>query len=76
MSKSYRRVKHATADAVEDPDIGSDGCAEGGGDVEQAVRRECSRWVVGVVGDDGGLGSEEGEEEEHECSAELAQYDN
>ncbi|KAI6769500.1 hypothetical protein HG530_004129 [Fusarium avenaceum] len=68
-------VKHATANTVKDPDIDSEGSSEGSSNVHETEGLKSGRRVGGIVGNEGSLGTDEGEEQEHEGSAELSDDD-
>lgn len=68
-------IEHATSDTVEDPNINGQSTPEGCRDVHQA---ECPQRCIGVcwvIGQDGCLSSDEGQEQEHESATEFADDD-
>lgn len=74
-SVTYSGVKHATANTVKDPDIDSESSSEGSSNVHETEGLKSGRRVGGIVSNEGSLGTDEGEEQEHEGSAELSDDD-
>lgn len=74
-AESNSGVKHATGDTVEDPHIDSESTTEAGGDVHQTEREERAIREPRIIGDDGSLSTNEGEQQEHEGTTKLSQDD-
>lgn len=73
--QTYSGVEHATGHTVEDPNVHGQRTSETSRDVHEAERDERPVWEAGVIGVDGRLGTDEGQQKEHESAAELAQDD-
>ena len=69
------RIEEAAGDSIEDPNIDSNSTTKARRDVHQTEREEGSVRILWIIGGYGSLGSDEGQEQEHEGSAELAKDD-